>query len=194
MLGAAAAVVVPLVVTLGMPSYWIYLTTSATVTALLCLSVGVVFGRAGMAALCPMAFAAIGALTTALANHWRIDLPFPVLLVVAGLVALPVGVVIGLPALRLRGLNLAIVTLGFAVAVDVVTNSVGFPGAQTLDVIPRPDWATEDADYFLLCWVVFVGASAALSWYGTPARRRGLACGAVQRAGHRRDRPRGARG
>ncbi len=183
MLGAAAAVVVPLVVTMGMPSYWIYLTTSATVTALLCLSVGVVFGRAGMAALCPMAFAAIGALTTALANHWRIDLPFPVLLVVAGLVALPVGVVIGLPALRLRGLNLAIVTLGFAVAVDVVTNSVGFPGAQTLEVIPRPDWATEDADYFVLCWVVFVGASVALSWYGT--RRGGaawLAVGSSERA------------
>ena len=177
-LGAAAAVVVPLVVTMGMPSYWIYLTTSATVTALLCLSVGVVFGRAGMAALCPMAFAAIGALTTALANHWRIDLPFPVLLVVAGLVALPFGVVIGLPALRLRGLNLAIVTLGFAVAVDVVTNSVGFPGAQTLDVIPRPAWATEDSDYFVLCWVVFVGASAALSWYGT--RRGGAAWLAVR--------------
>jgi len=177
-LGAAAAVVVPLVVTLGMPSYWIYLTTSATVTALLCLSVGVVFGRAGMAALCPMAFAAIGALTTALANHWRIGPPFPLLVVVAGLVALPVGVVIGLPALRLRGLNLAIVTLGFAVAVDVVINTVGFPGAQTLDVIPRPDWATEDSDYFLLCWVVFVGASAALSWYGT--RRGGTAWLAVR--------------
>jgi len=177
-LGALAAVVIPLVVTMGMSSYWIYLTTSATVTALLCLSVGVVFGRAGMAALCPMAFAAIGALVMALANHWRIGLPFPVLLVVAGLVALPVGVAIGLPALRLRGLNLAIVTLGFAVAVDVVTNSVGFPGAQTLDVIPRPEWATEDSEYFLLCWVVFVGASAALSWYGT--RRGGAAWLAVR--------------
>lgn len=178
LLGIAAAVLVPLVVTTGMSSYWIYLTTSATVTAMLCLSVGVVFGRAGMAALCPMAFAAIGALTTALANHWGIALPFPVLLVVSGLVALPVGIAIGLPALRLRGLNLAIVTLGFAVAVDVVTNSVGFPGAQTLDVVPRPDWATEDADYFLLCWVVFVGASAALSWYGT--RRGGAAWLAVR--------------
>jgi branched-chain amino acid transport system permease protein len=178
LLGVAAAVVVPLVVTMGMSSYWIYLATSATVTALLCLSVGVVFGRAGMAALCPMAFAAIGALVMALANHWEIDLPFPVLLMVAGLVALPVGVAIGLPALRLRGLNLAIVTLGFAVAVDVVTNSVGFPGAQTLDVIPRPDWATEDSDYFLLCWIVFAGASAALSWYGT--RRGGAAWLAVR--------------
>jgi len=177
-LGALAAVVIPLVVTMGMSSYWIYLTTSATVTALLCLSVGVVFGRAGMAALCPMAFAAIGALVMALANHWRIDLPFPVLLVVAGFVALPVGVAIGLPALRLRGLNLAIVTLGFAVAVDVVTNSVGFPGAQTLDVIPRPEWATTDSDYFLMCWVVFVGASAALSWYGT--QRGGAAWLAVR--------------
>jgi branched-chain amino acid transport system permease protein len=177
-LGTAAAVAVPVVVLLGLPSYWIYLTTSATVTALLCLSVGVVFGRAGMAALCPMAFAAIGALTTALANHWRLDLPFPAVILIAGLVTVPVGVVIGLPALRLRGLNLAIVTLGFAVAVEVVVTSVGFPGAQTLEVIPRPDWATEDGDYFLVCWVVFAGASAALSWYGS--RRGGAAWLAVR--------------
>ena len=177
-LGGIAAIAVPLFVTLGMPSYWVYLSTTATVLALLCLSVGVVFGRAGMVALCPMAFAAIGALTTALANHLNLGLPFPVLLVVAGLVTVPFGVAIGLPALRLRGLNLAIVTLSFAVAVHAVVNTVGFPGGEALEVVPRPDWATDDPAYFLVCWAVFVVACVVLSWVG--ARRGGAAWLAVR--------------
>ena len=42
---------------------------------------------------------------------------------------MPVGLVIGLPALRLRGVNLAVVTLGFAAAMDaVVFNSGRFTG------------------------------------------------------------------
>ena len=36
----------------------------------------------------------------------------------AGLCAVPVGLIIGVPALRLRGVNLAVVTLGFAAAMD----------------------------------------------------------------------------
>ncbi len=177
-LGGIAAIAVPLFVTLGMPSYWVYLSTTATVLALLCLSVGVVFGRAGMVALCPMAFAAIGALATALANHWRIDLPFPVLILAAGLVTVPFGVAVGLPALRLRGLNLAIVTLSFALAVHAIVNTVGFPGGEALEVVPRPDWASDDPAYFLVCWAGFVAASVVLSWVG--ARRGGAAWLAVR--------------
>ena len=42
---------------------------------------------------------------------------------------MPVGLLIGLPALRLRGVNLAVVTLGFAAAIDaVIFNDEGFSG------------------------------------------------------------------
>ena len=54
---------------------------------------------------------------------------FPFSLLAAGLCAVPVGLVIGLPALRLRGVNLAVVTLGFAAAMDaLIFSSAGFAG------------------------------------------------------------------
>jgi ABC-type branched-subunit amino acid transport system permease subunit len=62
-----------------------------------------------------------------IASDWGIGFPWS--LILAGLCSVPVGLVIGLPALRLRGVNLAVVTLGFAAAMDaVVFNSSSFTG------------------------------------------------------------------
>jgi branched-chain amino acid transport system permease protein len=44
--------------------------------------------------------------------------PFPVGLLFAGLVTVPIGLLVALPALRVRGVNLAIITLGAGVAID----------------------------------------------------------------------------
>ena len=152
--------------------------------ALLCLSVGVVFGRAGMVALCPMAFAAIGALTTALANHLELGLPFPVLLVVAGLVTVPFGVAIGLPALRLRGLNLAIVTLSFAVAVargrqhrrdsPVARRSRSCPGRTGPPTTPPTSWCAG--------WSSWWPAWCCRGWAPAGAGRPGSPCAPANEA------------
>jgi branched-chain amino acid transport system permease protein len=63
------------------------------------------------------------------------ELPFPFPIIVGALVAMLVGIVVAVPALRVRGVNLAIVTLAFAVAVDKavfanVSVNGGFAGAQ----------------------------------------------------------------
>ena len=55
-----------------------------------------------------------------------------------GLAAVPLGIAIGLPALRLRGINLAIVTLGFASAFDVILAAITFPGQTEFLPVPRP--------------------------------------------------------
>src|SRR5260370_8491537 len=70
-------------------------------------------------------------------REWGIGFPWS--LILAGLCAVPVGLVIGLPALRLRGVNLAVVTLGFAAAMDaVVFNLHGFIGGTAGLPIPAP--------------------------------------------------------
>src|SRR5205085_3681353 len=46
------------------------------------------------------------------------DVPFPIAPLAAAVLATAVGVVVGLPALRLRGLSLAVVTLAAAMAVE----------------------------------------------------------------------------
>jgi ABC-type branched-subunit amino acid transport system permease subunit len=75
-----------------------------------------------------MSLAGIGGFMLGHISHgWDLGLPFS--LILAGLCAVPVGLVIGLPALRLRGVNLAVVTLGFAAAMDaLIFSSMGFAG------------------------------------------------------------------
>ena len=70
-------------------------------------------------------------------HPWGIGFPWS--LILAGLCAVPVGLVIGLPALRLRGVNLAVVTLGFASAIDAVLfNGESFTGGTGGLPIPPP--------------------------------------------------------
>jgi ABC-type branched-subunit amino acid transport system ATPase component/ABC-type branched-subunit amino acid transport system permease subunit len=71
-------------------------------------------GWAGQVSLGHFALLGIGAYTAAkLAPH---DLSLPIVLVFAGLTGAAVMAIVGLPALRLRGLTLAVTTLGLAVA------------------------------------------------------------------------------
>ncbi|RPJ20916.1 MAG: branched-chain amino acid ABC transporter permease, partial [Desulfobacteraceae bacterium] len=64
------------------------------------------------------AFMGIGAYFSA-AMTVNYHIPFPVALVASGLMSGFVGVLVGFPALRIRGLYLVIMTLGFAEVVRV---------------------------------------------------------------------------
>ena len=101
--------------------------SSLTVTCI-ALSVVVLTGYVGQVSLAQMSLAGIGGFMLGHISHgWGLGFPFSLL--VAGLCAVPVGLVIGLPALRLRGVNLAVVTLGFAAAMDaLIFSSSGFAG------------------------------------------------------------------
>src|SRR4029077_10027523 len=61
----------------------------------------------------------------------RIDfatsLPFPIVILLAGLVTMGLGTLVGLPALRLSGLYLALITLMLAGAITVVLTATNFP-------------------------------------------------------------------
>ncbi len=101
--------------------------SSLTVTCV-ALSVVVLTGYVGQVSLAQMSLAGIGGFMLGHISHgWGLGFPFA--LILAGLCAVPVGLVIGLPALRLRGVNLAVVTLGFAAAMDaLIFSSAGFAG------------------------------------------------------------------
>jgi ABC-type branched-subunit amino acid transport system permease subunit len=111
--------------------------SSLTVTAV-ALSVVVLTGYVGQVSLAQMSLAGIGGFMLGhISTAWGIGFPWSLLL--AGLCAVPVGLVIGLPALRLRGVNLAVVTLGFASALDAVLFTVeSFTGGTGGLPIPQP--------------------------------------------------------
>jgi ABC-type branched-subunit amino acid transport system permease subunit len=111
--------------------------SSLTVTCI-ALSVVVLTGYVGQVSLAQMSLAGIGGFMLGhISTSWGIGFPWS--LILAGLCAVPVGLIIGLPALRLRGVNLAVVTLGFAAAMDaVVFTSLSFTGSTAGLPIPPP--------------------------------------------------------
>jgi ABC-type branched-subunit amino acid transport system permease subunit len=111
--------------------------SSLTVTCV-ALSVVVLTGYVGQVSLAQMSLAGIGGFMLGhISTSWGIGFPWS--LILAGLCAVPVGLVIGLPALRLRGVNLAVVTLGFASALDAVLFTVeSFTGGTGGLPIPQP--------------------------------------------------------
>jgi ABC-type branched-subunit amino acid transport system ATPase component/branched-subunit amino acid ABC-type transport system permease component len=109
------------------------------IMAVIALSLVVVTGYVGQISLAQvtLAGAAAFALST-IANSWGI--PFPIAPILAALFATLVGVVVGLPALRIRGLLVGVVTLTLAAALEGIwfTNNSIDGGASGLPVpVPR---------------------------------------------------------
>jgi ABC-type branched-subunit amino acid transport system ATPase component/ABC-type branched-subunit amino acid transport system permease subunit len=89
------------------------------IAAVIGLSLVVVTGYAGQVSLAQLALAGTAAFTlSGLTESWGVPFPFAPLL--AALVAAVIGVAVGLPALRLRGLTLGVVTLALAYAIEAV--------------------------------------------------------------------------
>ncbi|MDQ6695906.1 MAG: branched-chain amino acid ABC transporter permease/ATP-binding protein [Actinomycetota bacterium] len=97
---------------------------TSLILAIITLSYVVVTGYTGQISLAQLTLAGVaGFIVAPLSTGWRLPLahatiPFPLAPVVAALAATVVGVVFGLPALRVRGVPLAVVTLALAVALE----------------------------------------------------------------------------
>jgi branched-subunit amino acid ABC-type transport system permease component len=104
------------------------------VTAFICLSFVVLTGYTGQISLAQLAFSGIGGfLTSRLATSAGLGFPLDVL--IGGVAAMILGVLVGVPAQRARGVSLAVISLGIAAAMDSLVfgqNSIngGFAGSQ----------------------------------------------------------------
>jgi ABC-type branched-subunit amino acid transport system ATPase component/ABC-type branched-subunit amino acid transport system permease subunit len=84
--------------------------TVVLIYMMVALSSTVLTGWAGQLSLGQFAFVGVGAYAT---GYYGQQLAFPVALALGTLWGVGIAIVIGIPALRLKGLNLAIITLGF---------------------------------------------------------------------------------
>lgn len=140
----------------GLSGYAVFLAISMVTATIAILGLGVVTGSAGIIALCQLTFGAIGAWVVSFLN--RMDAPggFVVWMLAGAIAAALAGVLIGLPALRLRGVNLAVVTLGAAAAFDVMLVQTQFPGQSEGLSVQRPELFSSDREYFFFAMIVLI--------------------------------------
>ena len=127
------------------------------------LGLSLLMGRAGQVSLGQAGFLAVGAYTSAILvvrHGWNALAAAAVAVVVTALL----GLVVGLPLLRLRGHYLALATLGFGIIVAVVANEWEFTGATSgIYGIPKPAFngRTYDSarEFFWLVWPLVVVAT-----------------------------------
>jgi ABC-type branched-subunit amino acid transport system ATPase component/branched-subunit amino acid ABC-type transport system permease component len=97
--------------------------TAFLIFTILFLSLGLLVKLSGQVSLGHLALAAVGAVTFA---HLVADgVPWGVAVVLGGLLAVPVGALVAIPAIRLSGVFLALATLGFAVLLEQLVYPTG---------------------------------------------------------------------
>ena len=110
--------------------YWTRILTFCAIYSIAAAGAQVLYGRLGFVSLNQVALVGVGGWAFLRIGH-EVSLPHPLLLLLAGAVTAVVGVLIGLPSLRLSGLALALVTLMAAAGFEVVFGAVGFPDGGT---------------------------------------------------------------
>jgi branched-chain amino acid transport system permease protein len=160
--GALFAVFV-LTFPLWVDDFWLGVLAQGLALAIAFLSFTVVTGEGGMVSLCQITFAGVGGVVTAqLATEagWSVLAA----VVVAGLCAVPFGLLVALPALRLGDLYLALATLAFGLLMDNL-----FFAQERFDhfgsgvPVPRPligaiEFGNDTAFFYLLAAVFAVVA------------------------------------
>jgi ABC-type branched-subunit amino acid transport system ATPase component/ABC-type branched-subunit amino acid transport system permease subunit len=167
-LGTALPFLVLLLVGIGFPlfggGYWGVIATRACVYWVLVSGLNLVVGFAGQIAIGWVALLTLGAYTTSVLAAGNVTPAFPpyLALAIAATVGAVFGLIIGLPALRLRTFYFAITTLGFATIVtqvalawqSVTGGGVGVPGP----IFPEPFFSQWGFYYF--CF----GLAAICTW------------------------------
>ncbi|APE34777.1 ABC transporter permease [Nocardia mangyaensis] len=109
---------------------WRYGVVTSIILSLIALSLVLLTGYLGQISLASMAFAGTaGFALSKLSTEWHV--PFPLGIIAAALTATALGILVAVPALRIRGAQLAVVTLAAALAIQsFVFNNPSLTPAQ----------------------------------------------------------------
>jgi ABC-type branched-subunit amino acid transport system ATPase component/branched-subunit amino acid ABC-type transport system permease component len=137
--------------------------TSALIMVILILSLGLLLRTSRQVSLCQYGFAAIGA--AAMGHFTSAGIPWLFALLLAALVAVPVGAFIAIPAIRLSGVFLALATLGFGILLEQMVYTMGWMFGPSSNGLPttRPDlsiagfqFGSDEGMYFVVVAFVLV--------------------------------------
>jgi branched-chain amino acid transport system permease protein len=162
----ALLVLVLLVLPFTLNNYWLSIVNTIGIAAIGAVGLNILTGFTGQISLGQGGFLAIGAFTSGLLAT-RLAVPMPVAIAVAVLFTAGVGAVVGLPALRLKGLYLAIATLAGQQIIEFVIRrwrwlSAGH-GYLELPRLSFPGWKIPRGQFETTWyWVIVVCATLAV--------------------------------
>jgi branched-chain amino acid transport system permease protein len=159
-IGAAAFI---LIAPAFLNALWLRVMISSVIFTIAATGTAMLYARLGLVSLAQVALVGVGGWVTLRMWH-AFHLPFEVNMLVAAVASAIVGTVIGLPALRMRGLFLALITLMAAAGFQILVTGTQFPngGAGVLGIavdsifMPRPAFAKSDAAMLRFVSVVAV--------------------------------------
>ncbi|MGZ4213463.1 MAG: branched-chain amino acid ABC transporter ATP-binding protein/permease [Actinomycetota bacterium] len=121
--------------------YTMYVLGLVVVEAIAILSLNLLMGYAGQVSLGQAAFVGMGAYATAQFAQWSV--PFPLTIVLAAVFSSLIAAIVGLPSLRIKGLQVAATTLAFGVVAEFFLFARPWAhGAGTGMSSPRPTLIT----------------------------------------------------
>src|SRR5580700_96535 len=135
----ALAVLFVLIIPLAVHEYYLSILNLIFIAIVGALGLNILVGYTGQISLGHGAFMSVGAYTAANLAV-RLGLPFWLTLPAGGLMAAAIGVLVGIPSLRIKGLYLAITTLAAQLIIEWTINHVQFVsgGVQTSIQVPKP--------------------------------------------------------
>ena len=131
--GLTSAILLPVlaIAVLWAPFEWRSALINSMIGTLIALSLVLLVGYLGQISLAQLAYAGVAAFSLSYFAE-DLGLPFPIAPLLAALVACGVGVLTAIPSLRARGVQLAVITLAFGVAIEqFVFNNPTFTGGAT---------------------------------------------------------------
>ncbi len=130
----------------------------AAIYAIVGLSLNIVLGYTGQLSLGHNGFFGIGAFASAYALTVR-EIPFALTFVIAGLCGALFALVMGIVALRITGLYLALITLVFGITLENSLFQVSWlTNAGAGQPANRPEWLFSDVRFFYFCFAFLLAA------------------------------------
>lgn len=161
-------VILAVVIAYVADDFWLSVWTSVCALSLALAGAALLYGQLGLVSLCQYALVGVGGwVTLRIGDSYHV--PFIISVLAGGVGAMLAGLAVSLPALRLRGLYLALVTLMLAGGYEVVISVCGFPnggggltGRITTNamnvLLSRPEIAQSSKAYFLyVSFIVMLG-------------------------------------
>jgi branched-chain amino acid transport system permease protein len=142
--------------------YWLAQLTLILIYSVAGLGLMLLAGFTGLFSMGHAAFLGVGAYTHAVLTNMGV--PFPIALACAAGLSAAVGFIVGLPALRVKGIYLGIATLSFGFIVEeVLARWESVTGGNAGIHIKKPDifgWVLETGDqFYFLCLIITVLAT-----------------------------------